>query len=74
MTFGPFLVRSPIGDQRIQTTDDALSYVRATGGRAIPHWRVAERMLEVAWMSADDAVAAEYAFREALMRDGLLIE
>ncbi len=39
-----------------------------------PHWRIASRMLEWAWMSAADEEAANVAFRNALEIDGLLQE
>jgi hypothetical protein len=74
MSFGPFLVKSKLGQQQIYSHEDALRYIRTLGKRSVPHWRVAERMLEIAWMSFDDEVAAEYAFRAALLADDALME
>ena len=38
------------------------------------HWKVAERMIHFAWMSAEDEAFAEQAFKIALEADALLIE
>ena len=37
------------------------------------HWKVAERMIHFAWMSAEDEALAEQAFKIALETDNLLI-
>lgn len=74
MQFGPFVAQSPSGRFNIGSLEQALRFVRTAGSRAIPHWRIAERMLEVAWMSADDHAAAEFAFRSALIIDEMLVE
>ena len=37
------------------------------------HWKVAERMIHFAWMSAEDEALAEQAFMIALETDALLI-
>lgn len=74
MAFGPFTVKSPTGTLKIVTTGSASAFVRTVGYLARPHWRIAHRMLEVAWMSDADHAAAEYAFRHALEMDRLLIE
>ncbi len=41
--------------------------------RTANHWKVAERMIHFAWMSAEDEALAEQAFQIALETDGLLI-
>ena len=38
------------------------------------HWKVAERMIHFAWMSAEDEALAEQAFKIALETDALLIQ
>ena len=40
--------------------------------RASYHWKVAERMIHFAWMSAEDEAFAEQAFMIAFETDGLL--
>jgi len=42
--------------------------------RTTYHWKVAERMLEVAWTSAEAEEFAAQAFKIALQTDGWLIE
>ena len=74
MVFGPFTVQSALGKHKISNTASASAYLRSVEGNARPHWRIAHRMLEFAWMSDADHAAAEYAFRHALEIDGLLIE
>ncbi len=71
MIFGPFRVKSATGVRPITNVEDARHFVRSVESRSRPHWRIAERMLEFAWMSDADSAAAEYAFRHALEKDDL---
>jgi hypothetical protein len=61
--FGPFTVKSPTEKLKIVTPNRPVP--------CRPHWRIAHRMLEVAWMSDADHAAAEYAFR-MLWKNGRL--
>lgn len=70
--FGPFLVESATGLRRITTPADAAAFIRAVDRTTRPHWRIAQRMVDWAWMSAADEEAADMAFRNALEIDGLL--
>lgn len=72
--FGPFMVQSPTGRRCITTAMDAAAFIRAVGYPARPHWRIARRMVEWAWMSEADEKAAELAFKNALAIDGMLDE
>ncbi len=71
MIFGPFRVKSATGVRPITSVEDASQFIRSVEYRTRPHWRIAERMLEFAWMSDADSAAAEYAFRHALEKDDL---
>lgn len=71
--FGPFLVKSAAGPLRIIDTEHARRYIQSVDHRARPHWRVAERMIQFAWMSELDNEAAELAFRNALEADDLQV-
>lgn len=72
--FGPFLVSSAVGLRRITSPAEAVSFMRSLDHTSRPHWRIASRMLEWAWMSAADEEAADMAFRNALETDDLLHE
>jgi hypothetical protein len=72
--FGPFQVSSAAGLRRITSSADAIAFIRSLDDTSRPHWRIASRMLEWAWMSAADEEAANVAFRNALEIDGLLQE
>jgi hypothetical protein len=76
MVFGPFRVKAKFGETNIATSAAAMAFVRALepSYRVSYHWKVAERMIHFAWMSAEDETLAEQAFRMALGTDGLLIE
>jgi hypothetical protein len=54
----------------------ATAFLRALGPsyRTTYHWKVAERMLEVAWTSAEAEDMAAQAFKIALEADDLLID
>lgn len=70
--FGPFVVSSTAGLRRITSPSDAIAFMRSLDHTSRPHWRIASRMVEWAWMSAADEEAANMAFRNALEVDGLL--
>lgn len=70
--FGPFLVSSATGLRRITSPADAIAFMRSLDHTSRPHWRIASRMVEWAWMSAADEEAANMAFRNALEVDDLL--
>ena len=74
--FGPFVVKTSFGASTIANTEAAMRYVRSVGPsyRTTYHWKVAERMLEVAWTSAEAEEFAAQAFKIALQTDGWLIE
>jgi hypothetical protein len=75
MGFGPFRVKAKFGELNIATSAAAMAFVRSLEPslRASYHWKVAERMIHFAWMSAEDEALAEQAFMIALETDGLLI-
>jgi hypothetical protein len=75
MGFGPFRVKAKFGELRIATSAAAMAFVRSLepSHRASYHWKVAERMIHFAWMSAEDEALAEQAFMIALETDALLI-
>jgi hypothetical protein len=75
MGFGPFRVKARFGELNIATSTAAMAFVRSLepSHRAPYHWKVAERMLHFAWMSAEDEALAEQAFMIALETDALLI-
>jgi hypothetical protein len=75
MSFGPFRVKAKFGEQRIATSAGAMAFVRSLQPplRSSYHWKVAERMIHFAWMSAEDEALAERAFMIALETDGLLV-
>jgi hypothetical protein len=75
MGFGPFRVKAKSGELRIATSAEAMAFVRSLepSRRTSYHWKVAERMIHFAWMSAEDETFAEQAFMIALETDALLI-
>jgi hypothetical protein len=75
MGFGPFRVKAKFGEQRIATSAAAMVFVRGLDPslRISYHWKVAERMIHFAWMSAEDEALAEQAFQIALETDALLL-
>jgi len=75
MGFGPFRVRAEFGELNIATSAAAMAFVRSLEAplRTSYRWKVAERMIHFAWMSAEDEALAEQAFSIALETDGLLI-
>jgi hypothetical protein len=75
MIFGPFRVKANFGEADVATSAAATAFVRslAPSYRASYHWKVAERMIQFAWMSAEDKALAEQAFKTALETDNLLI-
>jgi hypothetical protein len=75
MGFGPFRVRAKLGELKIADSAAAMAFVRSLepSRRTSYHWKVAERMIHFAWMSAEDEALAEQAFMIALETDGLLI-
>jgi hypothetical protein len=76
MAFGPFAVKTSFGASSISSSTTAMAFVRALGPsyRTMYHWKVAERMLEVAWTSAEAESMAAQAFKIALEADDLLID
>jgi hypothetical protein len=75
MGFGPFRVKAKFGETNIATSAAAMAFVRSLGpsNRVSYHWKVAERMIHFAWMSAEDEALAEQAYKIALETDDLLI-
>jgi hypothetical protein len=75
MGFGPFRVRAEFGELNIATSAAAMAFVRSLEPplRTSYRWKVAERMLHFAWMSAEDEAMAEQALMIALETDALLI-
>jgi hypothetical protein len=75
MGFGPFRVKAKFGETNIATAAAAMAFVRSLepSNRASYHWKVAERMIHFAWMSAEDEALAEQAYKIALETDDLLI-
>jgi hypothetical protein len=73
MGFGPFRVKANFGEIRIATSAAAMAFVRSLepSYRTSYHWKVAERMIHFAWMSAEDEAFAEQAFKIALEVDDL---
>ena len=51
MTFGPFAVKTSFGKPTIASAETAMRFVRSLSPsyRTTYHWKVPERMLEVAW-------------------------
>ena len=76
MGIGPFRVKAKFGEIKIATSAAAMAFVRSLepSYRVSYHWKVAERMIHFAWMSAEDEILAEQAFKIALETDTLLIE
>jgi hypothetical protein len=76
MSFGPFRVKAKFGEIKIATSAAAMALVRSLepSYRASYHGKVAARMIYFAWMSAEDEILAEQAFKIALETDTLLIE
>jgi len=71
MAFGPFKVRASFGETIVASSEAATAFLRALGPshRTTYHWKVAERMLEVAWTSAEAENLAAQAFKIALETD-----
>jgi hypothetical protein len=76
MGFGPFRVKAQFGEANIATSAAAMAFVRSLEPirRVSYNWKVAERMIHFAWMSAEDEALAEQAFKIALETDALLIQ
>jgi hypothetical protein len=76
MAFGPFAVKTSFGETIIANPTTATAFLRALGPsyRTTYHWKVAERMLEVAWTSAEAEDMAAQAFKIALEAADLLID
>ena len=76
MAFGPFAVKTSFGETTIANPTTATAFLRALGPsyRTTYHWKVAERMLEVAWTSAEAEDMAAQAFKIALEAADLLID
>ena len=76
MAFGPFAVKTSFGETIIANPITATAFLRALGPsyRTTYHWKVAERMLEVAWTSAEAEDMAAQAFKIALEAADLLID
>jgi hypothetical protein len=68
MGFGHFRVKAKFGET-------AMAFMRSLepSHRVSYHWKVAERMIHFAWMSAEDEALAGQAFKIALETDNLLI-
>jgi len=75
MTFGPFKVKASLGETIIASPAAANAFLRSLGPehRHTYHWKVAERMLEVAWTTAEAEDFAAQAFKVALETDDWLI-
>jgi hypothetical protein len=75
MAFGPFAVKTSFGKPTVASAETAMRFVRSLSpsDRTTYHWKVAERMLEVAWTSVEAEEFAAKAFKIALETDDLLI-
>jgi hypothetical protein len=75
MAFGPFTVKTSFGQTVVAGPRSATAFLRALGPpyRTTYHWKVAERMLEYAWMSTEAEEMAARAFQVALETDDMLI-
>jgi hypothetical protein len=75
MAFGPFKVKARLGEAIVVSPAAANAFLRCLGPdhRNTCHWKVAERMLEVEWSSADAENLAAQAFKIALETDNWLI-
>jgi hypothetical protein len=75
VAFGPFKVKASFGATMVASQASANAFLRALGPphRTTYHWKVAERMLEVAWSSAEAENFAAQAFKIALETEGWLI-
>jgi hypothetical protein len=75
MAFGLYAVKTSFGQTVIASPATATAFLRALGlpHRTPYHWKVAERMLEGAWTSAEAEDMAAQAFKIAVETDGLLI-
>jgi len=76
MTFGPFRAKTSFGESSIASSETAMRFLRSLGPsyRTTYHWKVAERMLEVAWTNAEAENLAAQAFKIALEADDLLVD
>ncbi len=76
MGFGPYAVKTNFGASTIASTETAMRFVRGLSPsyRTMYDWKVAERMLEVAWTSAEAEELAAQAFKSALEADDLLVD
>ena len=75
MAFGPFKVKAILGETIIASPAAANTFLRSLGPeyRYTYHWKVAERMLEVAWTNAEAENFAAQAFQIAVETDDWLI-
>jgi hypothetical protein len=76
MAFGPFAVETSFGEANISSAETAMRFVRSLDSsyRTAYHWKVAERMLEVAWTSTEGEELAAKAFKIALETESWLME
>jgi hypothetical protein len=67
--------KTGFGESSIASAETAMRFVRSLDPsyRTTYHWKVAERMLEVAWTSAEAESFAAQAFKTALETDHWLI-
>lgn len=74
MGFGPFKINAKRGETTVASPTAATVFLRSLGPeyRHTYQWRVAERMLEVAWMSEESENMAATAFKVALETDNFL--
>jgi hypothetical protein len=74
MGFGHFRVKAKFGETDIATSAAAMAFMRSLepSHRVSYHWKVAERMIHFAWMSAEDEALAGQAFKIAHETDNLL--
>jgi hypothetical protein len=75
MAFGPFKVKAGFGETTVVGTAGTMAFLRSLGPeyRHTFHWKVAERMLDVAWTNAEAESLAAQAFKIALEKDNWLI-
>ena len=75
MVFGPFKVKASFGEITVVGSAGAMAFLRSLDPeyRHTYHWKVAERMLEVAWTNAEAESLAAQTFKIALETDNLLI-
>lgn len=76
MTFNPLKLKPESGASRIQSADDAYSFVAHMSSAVLsrPHWRTARQALSHAGVSDAGELLAWRTFRAAAKAEGWLVE